>query len=219
MNKLYGFLRKKELAPFLMIVCLVSLVASVWLCIINYKTTYAVLLGRLPQDASIALTIFVQGFEFLIPILALLGIIQALELSKELKLGLYIAWAAVMLIDFATAYIYLLGEKPMLQWSDYVIAFAVSLLFLFGELFVVLSGAGLVVSFIFWRTGSIPQWSALTPSTPVNTETRRSTTAEPTKMLRESHTGDRQLWRFKDGHQDWLPKDDPRLHLVQQTIN
>lgn len=196
-----------------MIVCFVSLVASVWLCIINYKTTYTELLGRLPQDASIALTIFVQGFEFLIPILALLGIINALELSKELKWGLYIAWAAVLLIDFATAYVYLLGEKPMLQWSDYVIAFAVSLLFLFGELFVVLSGAGLVVSFIFWKTGSIPQWSAST--TPYTPEISRST-AEPTKMLRESHTGDRQLWRFKDGHQDWLSKDDPRLSAVAQ---
>lgn len=213
MNKLYGFLRKQELAPFLMIVCLVSLVASVWLCIINYKATYTVLMERLPQDASIALTIFVQGFEFLIPILALLGIIQALELSKELKWGLYVAWATVMVIDFATAYVYLLGEKPMLQWSDYVIAFAVSLLFLFGELFVVFSGVGLVVSFIFWRTGSMPQWSELTSFSTV-TETRKST-AQPTKLLRESRTGNRQLWRFNDGSQDWLSKDDPRLQLVQ----
>jgi len=215
MNKLYGFLRKKELAPFLMIVCSVSLVASVWLCIINYKTTYTELLGRLPQDASIALTIFVQGFEFLIPILALLGIINALELSKELRLGLYIAWAAVMLIDFVTAYVYLLGEKQMAPWSDYVIALAVSLLFLVGELFVVLSGTGLVVSFLFWRTGSIPQWSPSTPSIPTNTETRKSA-AEPTKMLRESHSGNRQLWRFNDGHQDWLSTDDPRLSALAQ---
>ncbi len=200
------------MAPFMMIVCMVTTAATIWLCVINYRTTFAELGSRLPQEAAIALTIFVQGFEFLIPILTLLGIFKALELSRELKWGVNITWAVVMLLDFATAFVYLLGKKQSPIWSDFAIAGAVSFLFLFAELFVVLSATGLVVSFLYWRSGEIPELTKSSVST-----TKRSFVSyeeavdpQPERLLRKSRGG-HQFWKFSDGSQQWLKADDPRI--------
>lgn len=196
----------------MLFVCLVTTAASVWLCVINYKTTYAELSSRLPQEASIALTVFVQGFEFLIPILTLLGIMNALELSRELKIGVNITWYVVMVLDFATAFVYLAGKKTDPLWSDIAIAGTVSLLFLFAELFVVLSATGMVVSFLYWRSGAIPELkkSASNESKSSFSSYEDTANPQPSRLLRKTRGG-HQLWLFTDGKQQWVKDTDPRI--------
>jgi hypothetical protein len=204
MNKIFSFLRRPQFGPFFIVVSLVCTFAFLWLCKINYQTTYNQLVAHMPQEAAKAFTLVIQGFEFLIPILTLLGIMITLEMSKLMRIILYACWMVVMLIDFSTAYLYFIGFYPNPMWIDYIISISLSGVFLFAEVFVILSGVSLAYSISFWKTGVTPSWLSQQTSMTLQTKTEESDTGG--KVLRETKGG-HQLLKMPDGSQKWIKKE------------
>ncbi len=206
MNKLYGFLFRKEMAPYFFAICLFSTGVSLWLCKINYQTTYTELNGLMPYEAALVMTMMVQAFELVIPALSLLGIMNALDL--ELRIGLTIGWIALLIIDSFTAYEYFIGYYPHPAWNNIVLSIALSLIFLIGEILVMLSIYGMIASINFWRFGSLPEW--LTQSSPMP---KRAPVSDdrPVKRLRTLSDGEHVLFEMASGRKQAYSNDDPAI--------
>lgn len=212
MNKIFGFLKNPKFGLFFVVVCLICTIAFIWLCLINYKTTYQVLSHRMPIEAAVAFTLVIQGFEFFIPIMTVLGIMQALEMSKIMKVILYTAWVIVMSVDFLTAFAYFVNFYVDPVWYDKTISVALSGIFLFAEIFVILSVVSLITSINFWKRGSIPNW--LTQHTSMTTQLDDlNSKSNPKKYLRDLKTGG-ELWELENGTRDAFAKNDPAIARI-----
>jgi hypothetical protein len=158
METLFGLLRKKQVAWFFLIVATVSAFAWGWACKINYTTTFTQLSKVTPREAAIMFTVAIQSFEFLIPTLAVLGIMKALKVSSLLELGLGIAWVVVIAVDFMTALQYFIGAYEVTTFWSWVLSAVLAAMFLVAEMLFVLSLITMYVVYKMLAKGTVPDW-------------------------------------------------------------
>ncbi len=237
MEKIFGFARKQQVAPFFLIITVVSTIAFAWACKINYSTTYSQLGKIMPREAAVMFTLVVQSFEFLIPIVSVLGIMHALELSPGVQLGTYIGWFAVISVDFITAYQYFIGYYDHPNVGNYFVSGVLSAIFLVAELFLMLSLVATYCLYTIWVTGNMPDWimnPMLSPrpkrpiKRPKPVQTPMSThapdlPADPDFAIRRIHrpiasAPGTYLVEGQDGKNYTAQKDDPRVQAYLKSF-
>lgn len=187
METIFGLLRKRQIAIFSLVVASVSIVAWGWACKINYMTTYTQLLKVTPKEAAIMFTMAIQSFEFLVPVLAVLGIAQALKVSRQMVYTLFFAWFVVIGVDFMTALQYFLAAYEDTTIWAWALSIVLAGTFLVAEMLLVLSVVALYVSYKMLRTGTLPGWISnpeqdhiAVPDWPLNVRPRhREPVAQP----------------------------------------
>ncbi len=237
MDKIFAFARKRQVAPFFLIVTVVATIAFAWACKINYGTTYGQLGKIMPREAAVMFTLVVQSFEFLIPTISVLGIMHALELSPGVQLGTYIGWFAVIAVDFLTAYQYFIGYYDHPNVGNYFLSGVLSAIFLVAELFLMLSVVATYCLYKIWTTGTMPDWimnpqASPRPNRPVKRsvplQTSMSTRApdlpaDPGFTIRRIHrpiasAPGTYLVEGQDGKNYTAREDDPRIQACVKTF-
>lgn len=104
---LLGFLSLDKWAELTLFFSVVWVLAALYVCVVNYISTYIgiqTLFPVLAPGVIVAFVIFVQGSEFVVPILE--GLNLHSEIAHEFRLGFRIAWFVAIVVDYITAWIW-----------------------------------------------------------------------------------------------------------------
>lgn len=170
-RSLLGFLADKEWAPLSAVISALFTIAIFLVVMYNYKTTYAGLqsVGLEPYIAFV-LTMAVQFYQFVAPV------INKLKLMKNpvWNTGLFGGWIVFLVIDFVTAYIFLLPANP--TSFQYLLVFCVAFVFLIAEILLwlgIMSTANLAA--IGWDI-KLPSWLTMSQPGPSGMVTEQGLT-------------------------------------------
>lgn len=100
-----AFLVSPQWAPYTAVFTGGFTLATLLVCVYNYYTTYKGLESvGLVGMIGILLTAMVQGYQFVAPVIRQLKLME----DKMWETGLFVGWVLMLIIDFLTAFLYVL---------------------------------------------------------------------------------------------------------------